>query len=124
MDSKADLPKILRQDQTPVQRLGEGRERRIIQTANLMTVVIDFSGGPWPEPDPVHTHPHEQITYIAAGEVLFVSAGASPVRLKAGDLFAVPPGIPHGVQLLSACARLVDTFTPVREDFVSQAKQN
>jgi hypothetical protein len=38
--------------------------------------------------------------------------------LGAGDLFAVPGGVPHSIQLLSATARLVDTFNPIREDFL------
>ncbi|CAH2599363.1 putative Pectin degradation protein KdgF [Rhodovastum atsumiense] len=118
MDRQVESVTILHQDHVPAEQLGSGRERRIIHTAGLMTVVIDFQGGPWAEPDPMHTHPHEQITYVASGEILFISAGAQPVRLKAGDLFAVPPGIPHGIQLLSASARLVDSFTPIREDFL------
>ena len=83
-----------------------------------MTVVIDFSGGPWPQPDPPHSHPHEQITCIVSGELIFFAGGSTPQRLGAGDLFAVPPDVPHSIQLLSPSARLVDTFTPIREDFL------
>ena len=94
--------------------------RRLIRTDRLMTAVIDFSGGPWQQPDPLHSHPHEQITYIASGEVLFFSEGSEPQRLAAGDLFAVPPGVPHSIQLLSPTARLVDSFHPIREDFLAK----
>jgi len=120
MDRPADVQDILHQDRTPAESIGAGRARRIIRPATLMTVVIDFTDVPWPEPDPPHTHPHEQVTYIASGEVLFLREGASPVRLKAGDLFAVAPGVAHGIQLLSASARLVDSFTPIREDFLKR----
>ncbi len=106
-------------DQAPATVFRERCERRIVHTANLMTVVIDFNNGPWTEPDPLHSHPHEQITYIASGEVLFLSEGDEPRRLKAGDLFAVPSGVPHSIQLLSASARLIDSFQPIREDFLS-----
>jgi len=37
-----------------------GLERRIIYTPNLMTVIVDFTDGPWPEAEPFHAHPHEQ----------------------------------------------------------------
>ncbi len=103
---------------TPGEEFREGFTRRIIRTGELMTVVLDIAGGPWKAADPFHSHPHEQITYIAAGEVLFLSEGQPPEKLGAGDLFAVPPGVPHSIQLLSESARLVDTFHPIREDFL------
>ena len=108
----------MRTASTPAERVKEGLVRRIIRTGRLMTVVIDFSGGPWPQPDPHHSHPHEQTTFVAAGEILFLAEGSEPERLGAGDLFAVPGGVPHSIQLLSATARLVDTFNPIREDFL------
>lgn len=110
---------VLNREETPPEQVKPGIERRIIRTAALMTVVIDFSGGPWPTSDPLHSHPHEQTTYIAEGEVFFLSEGQEPCRLTAGDLFAVPPNIPHSIQLLSSTARLIDSFTPVREDFIA-----
>lgn len=106
------------QDQTPAEKLRDGLERRIVTTPNLMMVVIDFSGGPCAVPDPLHSHPHEQITYVADGEILFLSEGDPPRRLKTGDLFAVPSGVPHSIQLLSPAARLIDSFHPPREDFL------
>jgi quercetin dioxygenase-like cupin family protein len=83
-----------------------------------MMVVIDFNDGPTNEPDPPHNHPHEQVSYVAAGEVLFFLDGV-PTRLGPGDMFTVPPEIMHSVQLLTSHVRLVDTFTPLREDFIS-----
>ncbi|MBI4905829.1 MAG: cupin domain-containing protein [Acidobacteria bacterium] len=83
-----------------------------------MTVIIDFGNGPWAEADPMHSHPHEQITYVASGAILFLSAGDEPRRLSTGDVFAVPSGVPDSIQLLSASARLIDSFQPVREDFL------
>lgn len=109
---------VLLFDQTKGEKFREGFERRIIHTPNLMTVVIDVDGGPWDQPDPLHSHPHEQITYMAEGEVIFLSDGDEPRRLRAGDLFAVPSGVPHSIQLLSKTARLIDSFSPVREDFL------
>lgn len=113
-----DTATVMRTASTPAERVKEGLVRRIIRTGRLMTVVIDFSGGPWPQPDPHHSHPHEQTTFVAAGEILFLAEGSEPERLGAGDLFAVPGGVPHSIQLLSATARLVDTFNPIREDFL------
>lgn len=93
-------------------------ERRLIHTSQLMTVIVDFSGGPAASPDPYHSHPHEQTCYIAEGEVIFLIEGEAPARLKAGDLAAIPANIPHAIQLLTPTARLIDSFSPVREDFL------
>ena len=106
-------------EQTQGDVFREGCERRIIHTSALMTVVIDFNNGPWDAADPMHAHRHEQVTYIAQGEVLFLAEGQAPRRLVAGDLFAVPSGQPHSIQLLSKSARLIDSFNPIREDFLA-----
>jgi quercetin dioxygenase-like cupin family protein len=111
---------VLSFDQTEGERFRPGFERRILYTSQLMTVVLDIDNGPWAEPDPYHSHPHEQTTYIADGELLFLAEGDEPRRVRAGDLVAVPSGVPHSIQLLSARARLVDTFNPIREDFLKR----
>ena len=110
--------KVLYLRETPGDRFREGWQRRLIHTSQLMTVVLDVDNGPWPQPDPFHSHPHEQTTYLAEGEVLFLSEGEEPKHLRAGDVIAIPSGLPHGIQLLSARARLVDNFNPIREDFL------
>lgn len=111
---------VLHVDGIEGEKFREGFERRIVHTRDLMTVVLDIDNGPWTAPDPYHAHPHEQITYLAEGEILFLAEGQEPVRMTAGDLFAVPSGVPHSIQLLSTRARLVDTFNPIREDFLAQ----
>jgi quercetin dioxygenase-like cupin family protein len=111
---------VFHPDATNGERFRAGFERWIVHTDKLMAVVIDIANGPWKEPDPPHSHPHEQIAYVVQGEVLFICEGLAPARLGPGDLYAIPPGIPHTIQLLSATARLVDCFTPVREDFLGK----
>lgn len=105
-------------NQAPVEHIAEGVERRIVYTKNLMTVIIDFNNGPASVPDPMHKHPHEQTSYVAAGEVLFFMEGEETQHLKEGDMFYVPSGINHCIQLLTPHVRLVDSFTPIREDFL------
>ncbi len=103
-------------DVTP-ETIAPKRERYLTHTDNLMVVVIDFNDGPTDQPDPPHSHPHEQISYVAAGEVIFFLDG-EPNRLGPGDLVTVPPDVPHTVQLLTSHVRLVDTFHPLRQDFL------
>jgi quercetin dioxygenase-like cupin family protein len=108
---------VIRYEEAPVTELRNSVERRLGHTEKLMIAVIDFDDGPQDAPDPPHAHPHEQASYVAAGEILFFLDG-QPERLGPGDLFLVPPDVPHSIQLLTRRVRLVDCFTPIRDDFI------
>lgn len=95
-----------------------GIARRLVHTDNLMMVVIDFTNGPWNEPETLQSHVHEQATYIAEGEILFFCEGEQKQNLKAGDMFWVPSNKKHGIQLLSNRAKLIDSFNPIRKEFI------
>ncbi len=110
---------VLKFDKVPYEKVREGLQRKIIYTEKLMTVLIDFSDGPWDEPEPPHSHPHEQTSYVAEGEIIFYCDGEEEQHLKAGDMFAVPSGKMHTVKLLTQNVRLVDSFTPLRDDFLN-----
>ena len=94
-----------------------GAERRLGHTGKLMMVIFDFTDGPQSEPDPPHSHPHEQVSYVAEGEIYFFLEDECE-RLGQGDMFLVPPDKPHTIQLLTEHVRLVDCFHPIREDFL------
>lgn len=103
-------------DELPVEKVNAGTERRLAHTDNLMIVLVDIDDGPKSEPDPPHAHPHEQVSYVAEGEVIFFMDGQQK-HLRPGDIFLVPSGKPHSIQPLTRHVRLVDCFTPIREDF-------
>jgi len=107
------------ESQTRTEKLSPVFERRIVNLEKIMTVVCDFTNGPAPEPDKPHSHPHEQITYVAEGELYFF-IGNEKHRLTKGDLFTVPPGVPHCIQNISGFVRLIDSFSPIREDFLKK----
>jgi quercetin dioxygenase-like cupin family protein len=108
---------VLRQANVTPESIAEGRTRYLVHTDDLMVVVINFVDGPTSEPDPPHSHPHQQVTYVAEGEVMFF-IDQEPHKLGPGDLITVPSNAPHTIQLLSDKVRLVDTFSPIREDFL------
>ena len=64
---------------------------------------------------PAHTHPHEQIGYVASGRVRLAIDGQER-DLAAGDGYLVPGGASHAVTALedSVC---IDCFSPVREEY-------
>ena len=108
---------FIKQEKEVRESIAEKRERYLGHTDKLMMVVIDFNDGPTSEPDPPHSHPHEQMSYVVTGE-LVVHIGDEQEKLGPGDMFTVPPDVPHTVQLLTEQVRLVDCFTPLREDFL------
>jgi quercetin dioxygenase-like cupin family protein len=99
-------------------QLAPGLRRKLIHTNNLMIVVVEFFEGPAEVPDPFHNHPHEQVSYIAEGELILFIEGIGEQKLVKGDLFAIPSGIPHTVQTLTKVVRIIDCFTPLREEFL------
>lgn len=110
---------VLKFKDAAITRIKEGVERRFIHTPGLMMTVIDFLNGPWEQPDPPHSHVHEQTTYVVEGEIIFFCEGETEQGLKAGDMFSVPSGKEHTIQLLTNTARLVDSFTPIRQEFLT-----
>ncbi len=109
---------VLKFDEIEAEMVRPGLERKIIHTGNLMTVLIDFTDGPWEEKEPPHSHPHVQTSYVAAGEVIFYCEGEPDQHLKAGDMFYVFPNKKHTVKLVTKHVRLIDSFSPLREDFL------
>ncbi len=45
-----------------------------------------------------HTHPGEEVGYIAAGTVEVLVEGRPPRTLHAGEGFLIPPGTPHNAR--------------------------
>lgn len=91
--------------------------RTIAHLDNLMVVVCDFRNGPMKNPDPPHSHIHEQITYVAEGELIFFKDDKK-VHLAKGDIITLPSGVPHCIQTLTKHVKLIDSFSPVRKDFL------
>jgi quercetin dioxygenase-like cupin family protein len=109
---------VLLDADSPWTDLAPGLRRKLIHTNNLMLVVVEFTNGPAEVPDPFHDHPHEQVSYIAEGELILFVKGVGEQKLKKGDLFAIPSGIPHTVQTLTPVVRIIDSFNPIREEFL------
>lgn len=69
----------------------------------------------------VHTHPHIQNSYVAAGK-FEVATGDEKTVLSAGDGYFVDPDVPHGVVCLEP-GMLIDAFTPCRTDFLPTTRE-
>jgi quercetin dioxygenase-like cupin family protein len=65
---------------------------------------------------PAHEHPHEQMTIIEKGKVLF-TLGAEQKVFQAGEVLHFPSDFWHGATMLEEEVILLDIFSPLREDF-------
>jgi len=109
----------IKEKDMPFIQVRPGLKRKIIHTDTLMTVINDFTDGPWDEPAPPHSHPHEQTGYLAEGEVMFYCEGEPEQHLLKGDMFCVAPNKKHSIKCLTSVVRIVDSFTPIRKEFLS-----
>lgn len=64
---------------------------------------------------PEHAHPHEQVVNVLEGELNLTVDGEEHV-LHAGDVVAIPGGVRHAARAL-APSRVLDVFSPVRDDY-------
>lgn len=64
---------------------------------------------------PTHQHPHDQVTYVLSGRFEF-TVGQEKLVMEPGTCAVIPGGTPHSGKALTVC-RVLDVFSPVREDY-------
>ncbi|MBN2504643.1 MAG: cupin domain-containing protein [Bacilli bacterium] len=107
---------VWRNNEVQLEQLDQHVSRKVLaHMKNLMAVEVIYDiGGIGAE----HAHPHEQVTYVIAGKFRF-RVGADYHDITKGDSIYFPPDIIHGCICLEA-GRLLDVFTPQREDFIKE----
>lgn len=99
--------------------VAEGVKRKIMAwDEHLMLVLVAFETGGI---GTLHHHYHSQISYVISG-VFEVEIDGEKKKLATGDVFYIPPDVVHGAVCLEA-GKLIDVFSPMREDFVGTQKQ-
>lgn len=104
--------KVRTVDVEPVEMLPGIRRRTLAYGDRLMVTQFLISEG---TRLPLHSHPHEQISYIVTGE-LRMEIGGHSYHLQAGDSLLLPGGMEHGALALQDVV-VIDTFSPPREDY-------
>jgi quercetin dioxygenase-like cupin family protein len=66
---------------------------------------------------PEHSHPNEQLTYIAEGALKFWIDGKE-IMVNAGEVLTIPPNMPHKAEALEDTVDF-DVFNPPRADWMS-----
>ena len=101
----------------PVEKVGEGIERQMIVGEKIMICRLRFAPN---LVTPAHDHPHEQMTLVERGRVLFTIGDQERVA-EPGDVLHFPSGTWHGATMLDEEVILIDIFSPVREDFLASS---
>ena len=97
--------------------IGPGCRLRTPYGQNLMLSYVELDAG---AVVPIHQHPHEQAGMLLAGRLRF-TIGAETRILLPGQMFIIPPNVPHTVEALDGPARVLDVFSPVREDYARRS---
>ncbi len=109
-----DIQHYFMNDDIELEDLGNGITRKVLAYSDdLMVVEVNFEKGAI---GALHSHPHEQISYVLEGAFEFNIAGEKKI-VRAGDTTYKEPDIEHGAVCLEK-GRLLDIFTPMRKDFV------
>ncbi len=89
-----------------------GYSAKFIHTDNMTFSFFDVKAG---AALPEHSHPHEQVTQVLEGEFELTVEG-KPFRLLPGTVFVISSNMRHSGLAITYC-KLLDVFTPVREDY-------
>ncbi len=96
----------------PAFEITRGFTAQMFHTEGMTIAHVDVEAG---AELPEHAHFHEQVSNILEGEFEFV-LGGEKMLLRPGDSLVIPSNVPHSGRALTHC-RILDVFTPVREDF-------
>jgi len=80
---------------------------------NLMLSYLEMDPG---AEVPLHHHPHEQGGILLSGK-LELSIGEETRIVEAGAMFLIPADVPHRAVAVDGPAKILDVFSPVREDY-------
>jgi len=103
---------VHRSSATPVEMLPGVVRRTLTEGERMMLVEVTLAQGAVVPP---HSHPHEQIGYLASGRLLW-ELGDERRELSAGDSWEVPSNVPHKVTALEQSVA-IDIFSPPREEY-------
>jgi quercetin dioxygenase-like cupin family protein len=67
---------------------------------------------------PEHSHPNEQVTFIAEGALKFRIDGKEIV-VNSGEVLTIPPNMPHSAEALEDTVDF-DVFNPPRADWINK----
>jgi len=90
-----------------------GINARTFWGEKMLAAVIDLD----PHTElPQHSHPHEQIGVLLEGQLQLTIDGETRL-LEPQDVYVIPGDIPHSAKTFTRPVRVLDIFSPVREEY-------
>ncbi len=108
--------RVVHYHDVPLVELAPGLKSHIV-SAEKMTV--SFATAEPGSKVGIHQHEAEQILVVMDGTCDAVVAGRL-YRLGQGDVVIIPPNIEHGVYVSDTGCRVIDIFSPSRQDLVAK----
>ena len=93
----------------------EGYQARIYHGERITFAVLEVAPN---AALPMHSHDHEQVGFLAQGELTFCVDGERRT-LRAGEGWVIPSNAPHDAVAGEAGAIVIETWAPPRSDFLS-----
>ena len=90
-----------------------GIEARTFWGEQMLMAVVDLA------PDaslPRHKHPHEQAGIVLSGELELRIENETRI-LTTGQVYFIPGNVEHSARSLNGPTRVVDIFSPVRDEY-------
>lgn len=106
-------PQHLNTDDIPLLKVVEGLGLKPVFGENVQLSFV------YMEPNsvaPVHSHPEEQIGTMIEGEYEFELNGVKKM-IRKGDVYVVPPNVPHGAVTYDKGCVALDIFSPPRTGY-------
>lgn len=101
-------------DRLPEREVRPGVYLRILPGEKVMFSAVRFKPH---STVATHQHPHEQMGIVLEGELeLWIRDERR--TLRHGDMYTVPPNVPHGAETKASTCLVLDVFHPLREDYV------
>ena len=91
----------------------EGSRIRVASGERVMLSLMDLDAH---AKVPPHSHPHEQAGMVLEG-VFELTIGGEKRIVRKGDCYICPPGVEHSVDVGDAPARVLDIFSPPRDEY-------
>ena len=105
------MPRIEIDSIQPIEMI-PGYHARFIHTDKMTLSYLDVEAGAALKE---HSHPHEQISTVIEGEFQLTVDGEK-INFGPGSVIVIPSNTKHSGLALTDC-KLLDVFTPAREDY-------
>lgn len=96
----------------PAKEMFPGYTGRFIHTNNMTFAFWEVKAG---SKVPEHAHMHEQVAHLIEG-AFELTVDGNTIKLEPGKVIVIPSNVKHSGIAITDC-KLLDVFSPVREDY-------